>query len=317
MVGYSIFRKDRNAYGGGVTFYVQNHFPVRTRYDLMTDEIEVLWLQVHLPHVKPILVGCGYRPPSANSEYMDNLCEMFEAVSELNFEIYLLADLNIDWNSNICSWKKRLHAFTSACGLRQMVNQPTRVSFKSNGTQTSTCIDHIFTNAVDKCSGAVSVAMGCSNHNLIAIVRKTKLPKPSPKIFFKRVFKNFKVECFVEEVKTLPLSRVQLETKNAEKALDIFNDLFMPVVEKHAPMKKFTACSCRTPWLDNELKEHMMERDRAKQVANDSGLKSDWQDYCKYRNFVTSLNKRKKKLYYEDRIKNINNDSKKNLECIE
>lgn len=309
--GYSIYRKDRNAYGGGVMFYVQNHIPVRTRYDLMTDKIEVLWLQVHLPHVKPILVGCGYRPPSANSEYMDNLCEMLEAVGEFNFEIYLLADFNIDWNSSTCSWKKRLHAFTSACGLRQMVNQPTRVSVKSNGTRTSTCIDHIFTNAGDKCSGAVSVAMGCSDHNLIAIVRKTKLPKPSPKILFKRVFKNFKADCYVEEVKTLPLSRVQLETKNAEKALDIFDDLFMPVVEKHAPLKKFTARSCRTPWLDNELKEHMMERDRAKQVANDSGLKSDWQVYCKYRNFVTSLNKRKKKLYYEDRIKNINNNSKK------
>lgn len=54
-----------------------------------------------------------------------------------------------------------------------------------------------------------------------------------------------------------------------------------------------------------------MERYRAKQVANDSGLKSDWQVYCRYRSYVTSLNKRKNKLYYENMIKNINNDSKK------
>lgn len=81
---------------------------------------------------------------------MDNLCEMLEAVSELNFEIDLLADLNIDWNSNICSWKKRLHAFTSAFGLRQMVNQPTRLCFKSNGTQTSTFIDRFFFSSVEE-----------------------------------------------------------------------------------------------------------------------------------------------------------------------
>lgn len=68
--------------------------------------------------------------------------------------------------------------------------------------------------------------MGCNDHNLIAIVRKTKMPKPGPKIIFKRVFKNFKEECFVEEVKTLPLSGVMSETEDAEKALEIFDFIY-------------------------------------------------------------------------------------------
>ena len=61
--GYSLFRKDRNQYGGGVAVYVQSNIPVKIRRDLMLVDIEALWLQVHLPQTKPILVGCCYRPP--------------------------------------------------------------------------------------------------------------------------------------------------------------------------------------------------------------------------------------------------------------
>ena len=41
----------------------------------MFSNIEVIWLQINLPHLKPILVGSCYKPPSANSQYLDNLCE--------------------------------------------------------------------------------------------------------------------------------------------------------------------------------------------------------------------------------------------------
>ena len=59
--GYCIFRHDRNKYGGGVAIYVQSHIPCKVRHDLMVYSIEILWLQIHLPHIKPIIVGCCYR----------------------------------------------------------------------------------------------------------------------------------------------------------------------------------------------------------------------------------------------------------------
>ena len=55
----------------------------------------------------------------------------------------------------------------------------------------------------------------------------------------------------------------------------------------------------------------MVERDGAKGVANKSGCTSDWLTYCKLRNYVTKLNKKKKKLYYEAKINYILNDGKK------
>ena len=47
----------KQIWGRGVAFYVQNHLPVKVRKDIMYDEIEVLSLQVNLPHIKTYLGG--------------------------------------------------------------------------------------------------------------------------------------------------------------------------------------------------------------------------------------------------------------------
>ena len=112
----------------------------------MSSVIEVLWLQVHLAHLKPFLLGCCYRPPSANSQYLNSVCEMLESVYDVNREVYFLGDLNIDWFSSSCQLKRKF--LTSACNLVQVIIQPTRVFTNTTGTRSSTCIDHIITNAV-------------------------------------------------------------------------------------------------------------------------------------------------------------------------
>lgn len=307
--GYNIFRKDINSHGGGVAFYVQSHIPVRVRHDLMSSDIEVLWLQVCLKHLKPILIGGCYRPPSANSWYLDNICAMLDHASSTSHEIYFMGDLNIDWNSSCCSMKIKLMSASAACGLTQVINKPTRICLRSDGTQVASCIDHIFINTPAFCSNSVSVPIGCSDHNLIAVVRKTKVPKPAPKVIRKRSFKSFNQARYEEDVKHANWSNVFVE-KDPERAFQAFSGILTTIADHHAPLKKFTVRSVNTSWLDKELKEHMMERDQAKSTALLSSLKSDWQIYRKLRNFVTKLNKKKKKLYYENRINEIKHDSK-------
>ena len=53
-----------------------------------------------------------------------------------------------------------------------------------------------------------------------------------------------------------------------------------------------------------------MVRDEAKGMANKSGCTTGWQTYCKLRNHVTKLNK-KKKLHHETKTNDIKHDSKK------
>ena len=127
IYGYNIYLRDRNAYGGGVAVYIQSHIPVMLREDLMSSVIEVLWLQVHLAHLKPFLFGCCYRPIIAKSQYLNNMCEILDSVYDVNREVYFLGDLNIDCFSTSCLLKRKLLTLTSACNLVQVINQPTRL----------------------------------------------------------------------------------------------------------------------------------------------------------------------------------------------
>jgi hypothetical protein len=56
--------------------------------------------------------------------------------------------------------------------------------------------------------------------------------------------------------------------------------LLLPIIDKHAPVKKRTVRTVKAPWINEELKNCMVERDGAKGVAN----KSDWLIYCTLRN---------------------------------
>ncbi len=155
--GYSIYRKDRNAWGGGVAFFIQSHIPLKVREDLGSKEIEVIWLQVQLPYLKPVLVGCCYRPPNATLMYLDQVCEMLDKVCDSNNEIYFLGGLNIDWNSKECALRRKLLSLADACGLQQVITKPTRICCRADGLKTSTCIDLIFTNAAELCSKTISL----------------------------------------------------------------------------------------------------------------------------------------------------------------
>lgn len=135
---------------------------------------------------------------------------------------------------------------------------------------------------------------GCSDHNLIVIVRKTKVPKQASKVIRKRSYKWFDQEKYIIDIINADWSDVFSQI-DPEKAFCAFNETLMRIVDNHAPIKKFTVRNVSTPWLDEELKEYMKERDQAKLIAGSSHFKSDWQVYCTLRNFVSKLNKKKRK----------------------
>ena len=230
----------------GVAVYIQNHIPVKHRDNLMLNTVEVICLQINLPHLKPILVGSCYRTPSANSHYLENMCEMLDNVCDINREVYFLGDLNIDWLSGI-------KTVTSACNLDQVVSQPTRVVTNRTGIKSSTYTDHIFTNAADICFKAISKSIVCSDHNIIAISRKTKVPKAGPNIVYKRSYNTFCRDSYVDYVNNICWSVVCNE-EQPDAELETFMKLLIPVTNKHTPIKKMTVKTVKSSWIDEELK---------------------------------------------------------------
>ena len=54
-------------------------------------------------------------------------------------------------------------------------------------------------------------------------------------------------------------------------ALTTFMKLLIPLTNKHAPIKKRTVKTVISPWINEELKNCMVERDEAKGMAIKSG----------------------------------------------
>ena len=123
--------------------------------------------------------------------------------------------------------------------------------------KSSTCIDHIFTNAAEICFKAASK---CSDHNIVAIPRKTKVPKAGPNIVYKRSYNKFCSDSYVVDVKNICWSVVCNE-EQPDTAFETFMKFLIPVTNKHAPIKNITVKSL---WIDEELKNCMVERDEAK-----------------------------------------------------
>lgn len=91
----------------------------------------------------------------------------------------------------------------------------------------------------------------------------------------------------------------------------MFMDKLMGVVNKHAPLWKRTIRSNRATWLDNELKSLMLQRDKAKDTAQQSENYGDRKTYCKLRNQLKKCNHFKKREYFKQKICDATNDSKK------
>ena len=139
-----------------------------------------------------------------------------------------MADLNIDWLSSSCPLKKKLQTLTSACNLVQVISQPTRVVTNSTGIKSSTCVHHMFTNVAEMCLKTLSRSTGCSDHNIVAISRKTKVPKVGPNIVYKRSYNMFCSDTYVVDVKNICWSVICNE-EQTNPALDTFMKLPIPV----------------------------------------------------------------------------------------
>jgi hypothetical protein len=140
----------------------------------------------------------------------------------------------------------------------------------------------------------------------VAISRKARVPIAGPKIVYKRSYKRFCSDSYVDDVKKRCWSDVFNE-EHPDAALDGFMKLLLPIIVKHAHVKKLTVKPVQASWIDG-FNNCIVERDGAKGVANMSGCTSDWLTYCKLRNDVTKLNKNK--LYYEAKINDITNYGK-------
>ena len=194
--GYKLWRADRTR--NGVACYVKSELGYKFRKDFSTD-IENIFFDILLPNSKPILVGIIYRPPD-QSGFLGKLTEAIKTTQKFDKqEVYILGDFNINLLSKetLCIRKPKYYTeFCSLHGLRQLLNSPTRIT-----ESTSTLLDHILTNSVDRVSQSGILDIGLSDHMLTYCTRKITHKKHFEHKYIRiRYLKNYSQEGFTQSL---------------------------------------------------------------------------------------------------------------------
>ena len=281
--GYKISRLDREKkIGGGVCIYTRVSLKTMVLKDLTstTSGFQQLWLQVQHKNLKSFLVCAAYRPPDCSVEYFEGeFTNTYTKALTLGIEIFVLGDLNCDLMKS-CREGNTLKDLCETLNLTQLVTTPTRVT-----PQSSSLIDVILATNTSIVKETRMVEYHISDHYLTYIVLNLKIPKPPPTYIITRGFRKYDASKFLQDLERLPWMENSLIGDVSER-VDHFNQHFLCLVNKHAPVKKVKIKHRQFPFVDEQLKQHLSERDQLLKIAKDTNSPQEWQTYRAKRNEV-------------------------------
>ena len=259
---YTVFRRDRTIFGTvGLAVYVHDTIRslVRRREDLETQDVESLCLEVKDGHTAPLFISFMYRNGRVIKDtWYSNFKQMARKLCQNKPNVMILGDFNIDMTKSHVDWTT-IH---TVLGLKQLVQSPTRITHK-----TASLLDHIYSNNPEKVSDVNVGNLSVSDHSPITCYwsMQSQLPKKNCHTFVSyRSFKHFHKENFLMDLKEVSFISVYQES-DPNNALAVWYSLFLPILDKHAPLKRKRIKSKKPPeWLTPEIIQAMENRDKLK-----------------------------------------------------
>ena len=292
---YSFLRKDGLTHGRtGLGIYIHTSISecIKRRPDLEPETVECMWVEYRrCSRSPPILIGFIYRNPAENFAWHDEFVSMMDSVTKYNNKLLLLGDFNYDLMKSQPAWESTVSLF----GLSQLITSPTRVT-----PTTSTLLDHIYTNDPNMISDTCVSDTSFSDHSPVICSmtgRVSKVRNKGHTTFEYRSFKHFDKNEFLFDLDQISFDNV-LQCDDATVALNIFYELLIPILNKHAPVRRKRVKQQTLPgWLTSEIIEAMRVRDNFKKGKNFAA-------YKKQRNKVTCLVRNAKRAYFSKMINN-------------
>ena len=177
-------------------------------------------------------------------------------------------------------------------GVSQVVTVPTRAW----PGQVDAGLDHIYTNKPEKLSSVYAEFAGGSDHKLIKVTRYAKSLKRNVRYVRKRSFKNFSDEDFQAAVKQLSWWDIFI-CEDADQAAQLLTHKLTVILDTMAPIKTIQVRSKYAPWLSNDTKELLKERNSAQATAAQTKDMDDWRLYKSLRNTATARMRQEKKAW--------------------
>ena len=153
--GFKSFRKDRDAFGGGLLFYVNEKLNCRSLESCLPNTIiEILPLELRLLNSKWLILGT-YKPPSQNEPtYVFEIQKLLTSYRSSYDNTLLLGDFNMSFTN------KHMKDLYDMFELNHLIKVPT--CFKSSNRSH---IDNFYTNKNTMIFDSFAVETGISDYH--------------------------------------------------------------------------------------------------------------------------------------------------------
>ena len=297
------YRLDRCSNGGGLLIFIREDIPSRelTEYKI-PDKIECVFVEINI-RKKKWLLCCSYNPHKNNiSNHMHHLNKGLDVYLKNYDNLLILGDLNSELEE-AC-----LNDFCNVNNLKSLNKKPT--CFKN--PENPSCIDLFLTNRQKSFQNTSTIETGISDvHKLVVTVLKMYYKKQKPKIFQYRNYKIFNEESFKNE---LNRELTLIDLNNAELA--DFQDIYLSVLNKHAPVKHKYIRANNSNFMTKNLRKEIMLRSKFRNVYLKTRTNESKQLYNKQRNLCVTLFRKAKKDYFSTPDNRIVSDNRKFWKAI-
>ena len=311
---YNFEYKCRKGRGGGVGLYLQS----KLKYTRLTcKEIanaECMWFKIENGLPKPVIVGVIYRKPSGEIE--DFCYDLNDVLHELQLDRNQCV-ITGDFNINVFEKNEKIDDFLSMMecyGLTQLISSPTCITNNS-----SSLIDHIYSNISSCQTTSGRFFADISDHLPTYVVHKDYFQRHNRKPKFHtqdikfRSYANYSTQALHNDLEKISWQDVY-DCSDVNKAYDSFISTLQNIFDKHAPLKcvKRKRQTIKKPWISSAIANSIKQKYRLYKKA----VKSKFNDeltrkYKCYRNILTSVLRKAKKLYYSELFDRDKNDIRK------
>ena len=227
------------------------------------------------------MCGC-YHPPNQNDQYFfNNLGNALDKYSQDYERFLLIGDFNAE-DTEPC-----LSEFLYEHNAENIVMDKT--CFKS--LNNPNCIDLFLTNFPSSFQNTCTVTKGLSDfHKMVITVTKMTFHKNIPKEIYYRDYKKIDQDLFRKELAE--------KLYGCDSCYDTFEEIFINILNKHAPLKKKFLRANHVPYMTKTLRKTIMRRSQLQTKYFKNKSQNDYLAFKKQRNFCSKLYKKERKNYY-------------------
>lgn len=186
------------------------------------------------------------------------------------------------------------------------IEEPTRVC-----SSTQTIIDLVLVSEKTRIAESGVINYGFSDHSIVFCTRKIKKAVLNCHSSIRiRSLKRYSKEALDNCLNLINWSAV-LQCIDVDKAWCSFKCMYLEVVDKLAPFKVVRIKQRTEPWIKDDILEAIRMRNKKYDSFRRNKDDQNWGEYKKVRNEVSRLVVYAKKAYFNEKIVEYRNDSRK------